>query len=96
MFLLLKPMLRYHEYWNELEYQEISGEGLKQLEDFSDSPSELAVDDAFRAVQEMRTATLDFGLLCDIKDQIVEAKEAVDYWMKEVEQASEASSEGFE
>lgn len=90
MFSLLKPLLRYHEFWRELEYDNITGEGLKQLEEFEDNPSKLPVDDAFTAVQEMRTASHTFGLLYDNQEQIVDTMEQVDYWMEELEAESGA------
>jgi hypothetical protein len=93
MFSLLKPMLRYHEFWDEMEYDHLSGEGLKRLEEFEDRRSELSVDDAFMSVQKMRTATHTFGLLYDNQEQVIGAMEEVDYWRNELEQASEVDSE---
>lgn len=91
MFSLLKPVLKYHEFWEEidLDYIEIAGDGLKQLEEFEDSPEQLHVDDAFSAVQEMRTVAVGIGLLYDNQEEVLGAMEEMQYWQEEFEEAEQ-------
>jgi hypothetical protein len=91
LFSLMKPLLKHHEYWEEIDmdYPGASVEGLKQIEAYEEKPRSLHPEDAFVAVQEIRTAAVSMGLLHDISDEIREARESVEFWLGELEELAE-------
>jgi hypothetical protein len=88
MFVLLRPLLEYHTYWTDVEDASLSawpdGHGLQKLEVYTEDPGNLDARAAFAAVQAMRECAIDFGLIYDDREELLEAAESVDYWKSEL------------
>lgn len=91
LFSLMRPLIKHTEYWDEIEwpYEEIEGDGLKQIDEYADAPEDLHPKDAHAAHQEIRTAAVSIGLLYNIAPEIQEAMEEANYWVEEVEAAAD-------
>lgn len=91
LFTLMRPLIKYTEYWDEmdLDYQEIEGDGLKQIDEYADAPEDLHPDDAYAAHQEIRTAAVAIGFLYNVAPEIQEVREEANYWVEEAEAATE-------
>lgn len=86
----MRPLIKHTEYWDEIEwpYEEIEGDGLKQINDYADAPEDLHPKDAHAAHQEIRTAAVSIGLLYNVAPEIQETMEEANYWIEEVEAAT--------
>ena len=91
LFSLMRPLIKHTEYWDEmdLDYQEIEGDGLKQIDEYADAPEDLHPKDAHAAAQEIRTAAVAIGLHYNIAPEIQDAAEGVEDWREELEAAIE-------
>lgn len=91
LFSLMRPLIKHTEYWDEMEwpYEEIEGDGLKQIDEFADAPEDLHPKDAHAAHQDIRMAAVGVGLLYNIAPEIQESREEAEYWLEEAKAAAE-------
>lgn len=85
LFSLMKPLLKHHEYWHDVEadYSQSDLSALKELEAYEGNHEDLHFEAAFVTVQEIRTAAVSMGLLHDIAPELQEIQEEMEYWLEE-------------